>query len=103
MRQHSLSRLETETVIKKGDFISSSFFSGRKMSGGVSARASIIAPKKVFKRAVDRNKAKRRFRESFRAVLKDVSKKSFVFFLKKPVIDSPLSEIKTEILKVCKK
>ena len=101
-RQYSLSREETEFVIKKGDFISSPFFSGRKMNLNGSVKASIIAPKKVFKLAVDRNKVKRRFREAFRMVLDNISNRSFVFFLKKPAINASLEEIRAEISKVCK-
>jgi len=62
---------------------------------------AFIVSKKVFSKAVDRNKAKRRIREAFKEAVKGVKKEkltpaSFVFLIKKGVVKTPFAEIVQE-------
>lgn len=64
-------------------------------------QCAVVVSKKVNKKAVARNKIKRRFMHAFQQVVKDKNNAySLVFFLKKGIQDMKQEEIKQEIQKV---
>ena len=60
---------------------------------------TVVVSKKVFKKAVDRNKVKRRIRSVVRAQEQNINKKSsFVVLVKKAIIDISFVELEKQIL-----
>lgn len=66
-------------------------------------QCAVVVSKKVNKKAVGRNKVKRRFMHALQQVVKNKDDAySFVFFLKKGIQDMKQEEMKQEIQKVLK-
>lgn len=68
-KKHRLLKNEVEIVLKEGKTINSSFFSLKILKNQENKlKFAFIAPKKIFKKAVLRNKVKRRLRELVRKI-----------------------------------
>jgi ribonuclease P protein component len=101
------SRITTEefdSILKKGKTFVSPFFSLCLFREGRTAFA-VVASKKVSKKAVVRNKNKRRVRHALRSVLKNkIFSGSLVVFIRKDLSSSPyaliLSEMETVLSKM---
>lgn len=67
------------------------------------SRFSFIISKKIDKRAVVRNKAKRKIRSVIEEMLDRIDTgKDFVFYLKKDVVDTKKDDVRAEINKIFK-
>jgi len=90
---------EFETVLKKGRTSHSSLFS-LCYSPSTKALVSVVASKKVSKKAVVRNKNKRRVRHALKSLIVKGISGYFVFFIKKdmnlikfPVLKEDLEQL----------
>lgn len=106
-KANRLSRSEIELIIKTGKSINSPFFSGKWSFPSIPARnlakASFVVSKKVFPKAVVRNRVKRRAREAFRSVLSELKSVNVVFFMKKESLLAKTNDISLEFIKNLKK
>lgn len=67
-------------------------------------KIGFVISKKISKRAVDRNKIKRRLAESIKKYLNDFNKGTrIVFLVKKEILNKNIKEIEEEIKKCLKK
>lgn len=102
---YRLSRAEIEFVVKNGKNSHFSSFSLKYtyFSSNTKPKVAFVASKKIFKTAVERNKAKRRAREAFRRVVLDSKPYFMVFFLKKVILDIPFKSLESEFAQAIKK
>lgn len=103
-KANRLSRREIELIIKNGKSIHSPLFGAKLLypSGSLNSvsKASFVASKKLFPLAVTRNKVKRKARESFRKIIKEIKPVNAVIFLKKEALLSKTNDFSLEFLKV---
>ncbi len=66
-------------------------------------RISVIISKKTSKKAVTRNKARRRILEIIRPLLKNLSGYDIIFFPKKEILEKDFSEVKKAVELLLKK
>lgn len=87
-KKHRLLKKQVEMVIKEGKTINSSFFSVKVLKNQENkAKIAFIAPKKMFKKAVLRNKAKRKLREMARSNIQKMVGFDVVFMAKQGLND----------------
>lgn len=94
-----------DEVFKKGKILRApDFFLKYLEKEAAEARIGFVVSKKVSKRAVQRNKAKRRLREAFRSPIKLLSQGIDVVVVANPSIKSrTLREIAEEVVSTLKK
>ncbi len=99
-----LPKNDIKFILKKGDTIHSRLFIVKSLnSENPFPRATVIASKKIEKRAVKRNKLRRRTYEAFRLLLKEkdiLPKKDFIFIAKTGILEKDFWEIKNDLNKV---
>ncbi len=88
-----------EKVIKKGKFFEENFLVLKKMKNNLSwTRIGFVVSQKVSKKAVIRNKIKRRIREVIKVNLNKIkSGYDIIFFTKKGIEEKSFSEIKNSV------
>jgi len=91
-------------VILEGKTIVANDFSIKILRNNFSyPRFCVIAPKKIFKKAVERNKAKRRTKEMIRKVLPQLSfNYDIIVFPKKEVLNKKFENLLEEIRELLK-
>ena len=96
---------EFEAIFKGGRSLRSlSFFLKYLGNGTENTKVGFVVSKKVSKRAVERNKAKRRLREAFREVKDEIREGVSVVVVANPSIkDRAFKEIKEEVSSILKK
>ena len=94
-----------ERLFKKGSFLNSQLFSLRFIKNGLAdSRFGFVVSAKISKKAVERNKIKRRLRESIRAILENIHPGVDVSITTKPTIkNKKFEDIIEEIEKIFKK
>jgi len=103
-----LRRNEFDRVINKGKkFVSPSlivFVRYRDANEGTESRLGIIVTKKNFKRAVDRNRIRRRLKEAFRYLLPEWARAmELVVIARHTIVDRSSDQIRSEIQKTLEK
>ena len=83
----------------RGDFLALKFAENRLNY----FRVSCVVSKKVERKAVKRNKIKKRLREAVRRVVKEGKGYDFIFFAKPKIKEKKFEEILREIDKILKK
>ncbi len=84
--------------MEKGKIIHSSLFLARVLGGQSDMRVAAVAPKKVVKTAVERNKIRRKIYEAVRKLKSEMSSKSHILIFAKPTfIKSTQLEIDTDL------
>jgi len=105
-KKHRLKeKKDFEEVIKKGKFYSEDLLVFKKIKNNLSrTRVGFVVSQKVSKKAVVRNKIKRRLRQIIKTNLAEI-KPGFdiIFFTKKGIEEKDFSEIKKTIEKLLKK
>ncbi len=89
---------------QKGRVVYGPFFTLRFRQSEEATKIGFVASTKIFKRAADRNRAKRRMRAALRAL--EVSwprNVDLLFIAKREVITVQFEEIKTQVLKAFEK
>lgn len=81
----------------KGRLFHSSFFSAKLLKIEGLSRFSVAVSKKVAKKAVDRNKTRRRVYSSLRPIIAKISGIHGVIMIKAPVLKASLKEIESEM------
>ncbi len=101
-----ISRVLFEEVMKKGHtkgntLVSVRFLTTNKEKGGANQKEekpfAAVVSKKSYKKAVDRNKLKRRGRAIFDSVSKNCPPGNYILFFKKGTLELPFSVIKNEV------
>ncbi|MDP2951497.1 MAG: ribonuclease P protein component [bacterium] len=92
---------EIELVLKKGKSIYNEVFSFKflpnKLEPPGSSKVAFLCSKKVFPKAVQRNKAKRRMRHILKDFFPEISLGAWlVFFFKKEFLEMPFKELKEQ-------
>lgn len=88
-----------EEILKKGKNIHSPLFSISYVKAPNKAFA-VVASKKVSKKAVVRNKNKRRVRHILKTIEENCISGLYIIFIKKDLARIPHGEIKEEIVKI---
>lgn len=90
---------------KRGRFVGGAYLSAKVLKNNLPhVRFAFLVSTKVSKRAVDRNKVKRRLREIVRSLLPDTAPGVDVVFLtKKDILTKSYSEIEKSVKKILKK
>ena len=104
-KPNRLSRNDTNMVFKEGKALHSPTFGFKYLyTGEKQSSCTVIAPKKVLKSAVSRNRAKRRVYYQLRRLLNDTNK-SFLgaFTIKKPLEAFSATELEQELRNLLKK
>lgn len=71
----------------------------KKNKQKTNSQFAVIASKKIAKKAIERNHAKRRIFEAIREILENIKEGyEVVFLLKKPAVSNSYSQIKEEVL-----
>lgn len=98
-------RKDFERVLGRGILLREDFLFLKKIENNLSfSRIGFIVSQKISKKAVIRNRIKRRLREIIRLNLPIIkSGYDFVFFTKKGIEDKQFSEIKNEVEKLIKR
>jgi len=99
MIRKRINTVEMKEIGKKGKTILSPLLSIRTMKKDTPTTTTVVVSKKIEKKAVGRNKIKRRIRE----VLKNISlpqNTAVVFYPKKRVTEVSFKELKKEVQKV---
>jgi ribonuclease P protein component len=96
----ALNKEQFEMVMKKGKMIHSPLFSLYYLKGESSAFAA-VASKKVSKKAVIRNRNKRRVREILRKNKEMLPSGSYILFIKKDLNAINHKEVSETLLKLC--
>ena len=96
-----------ETVMKSKDSraLAVSFLAGRFLANGLTlSRIGFVVSKKVSKKAVERNKAKRRLREAARSMIGKIRTGfDIVVFTRQRITESDFSSIKQNLETLLKK
>ncbi len=90
-----------DEILKKGVVFYGSFFTFRYINNTEIRRYAFVVPKKIAKKAVDRNKLKRRAYNIIRSL--PTKNSSGIFFYKKNGIDASYLDIKNDIIFILKK
>ncbi len=102
-RSQRISVEQFNKVMEKGKIVHSPLFIGRVLGGQVNTRIGAVAPQKIFKKAVIRNKIRRNIYEAVRSVQEDNVQKVvitglFVLILAKPtILKASKIEISTDL------
>ncbi len=101
-RSYSLKRAEIGLVLEKGRLSHFPLFTLRTLTNSEvkSIKVAFVASKKVFPKAVLRNKAKRRSRDAFRQNLSNIKNGHYIFFLKKEVLKADFKDLKNAFIKI---
>ncbi|MEO2083745.1 MAG: ribonuclease P protein component [Desulfurobacteriaceae bacterium] len=93
-----------ERVFKEGESLGGSAVAFYFVKNELSyPRAGFIASKKLSKRAVDRNRAKRLMREVFRLNKHRLKPYDLVFIARKGILQKKYSDVESDFLKLAKK
>ena len=94
-----------QIVLKNGRFVhTGSFLLKYSKNTLINSRFGFIVSTKTFKRAVDRNLAKRRFREVIRLNLDSIKEGyDIVFIIKKPALVAGYRDLERDILNTLEK
>lgn len=89
-------------TFKNGHVLSGKFvkiFCGKEKTKDIPTKAGFVVSKKIHKRAVVRNKIKRRLREIFSVYLKsrDITCMSLIFLAKQECVDANFDELKKSV------
>ncbi|MEI8337817.1 MAG: ribonuclease P protein component [bacterium] len=103
-REYSLSAKEIPFIMKDSHKYSCGFFYVRYKDFNDKTESKIpkfafIASKKDFKKAVQRNYAKRVLKESISPLVKEFSPKAYLFFIQKSVEKADFKDLKKEVEK----
>ncbi len=92
-------RKEFQLVFERGKFFESNFLKIKlKPDFEQGKKVAVVAPVKVFRKAVERNKIKRKLREAVRPLLKEIPEKTaFILIAKKELSDKSVEQIKKDI------
>ena len=93
---------EFEEVLKKGKMIHSPLFSLSVLKNSKKAYA-VVASKKVSKKAVVRNKNKRRVRHALKKITTSLPTASYIVFIKKDLTAISYTELTLELSKLCER
>ncbi|MDD5551557.1 MAG: ribonuclease P protein component [Candidatus Pacebacteria bacterium] len=102
--KNRLNKKEVETIFKKGESFKSDFLllkisKSKKQSP---LRFSVIVPIKVSKKSTERNKIKRRIRESLRKKIKNTKEVDGIIMAFPEILGKPYQEIDEELDKLLK-
>ncbi len=91
-----------EKVLRKGKLLAKNFLTLKTVKNNLKTiRIGVVVSRKVSKKAVLRNKTKRRLREAARANIKKIKPGyDLIFFTKKGIEKESFSEIKKEVEKL---
>lgn len=91
-----------EKVLRKGKLLAKNFLILKTVKNNLkTSRIGVVVSRKVSKKAVLRNKAKRKIREAVRTNIKKIKPGyDLIFFTKKGIEKKSFSEIKKEIEKL---
>lgn len=75
-----------------------------RATAGERGQVGVIAQKKIFPRAVDRNRAKRILREAYRLQQHEVHPEmDLILLARKPILNASLSEVKKTFRYLCRR
>lgn len=87
-----------------GRVVYNPLFTLRLRKNEIDSKVGFVASKKVFKKAVDRNRAKRRMREALRELQSEWPEGfDLLFILKRDVLGAEFSELKAAVMRVFEK
>lgn len=103
-RRNRLCSEDFEKIIKEGNFFPARFFSLRILKNNLNySRFGIVVGGKVTKKAVSRNKIRRRSYEIIRREWSTVPMGfDIVFFAKKSALEADFDELKEDVLRIIK-
>lgn len=97
-----LSKNDIKYILRKGESDYSRFFIIKsKESKDSTPKICVITSKKLAKKAVTRNKIRRRIYEAFRTIIKEndiVEKKDYILIAKTEILSSDFWDIKKDLL-----
>ncbi len=104
-KTHRLRRMRDFALLsQKGRVVYGPFFTLRFRASDAPTRIGFVVSTKIYKRAHDRNRTKRRLREAIRLVQPSWPEKQDILLIARPEArDAPFEEIKTAILKAFEK
>lgn len=95
-KKFRLSAKDIPSVVKNGKRQNLRYFSYSVLPSS-SFQAAFVVSNKIDKKAVVRNKIKRRLREAVQKNLNVLGNNKIIFFAKKEIVSAPYSEILNEI------
>jgi len=92
-----------ELVFKKGQKIDFGYFYIKILKNNLNINRFAVIPFKVSKKAVERNRLKRRVSEIFRILNKDFKKSYDIIFVARPsILNKKFKDLKKMIIEACK-